>query len=158
MPQDWSASDCKSFMTSVADAVEGSAAVLAPLTRDRVGALVSERVALRDAAITKDLLLLRSELLNVDPLSPCPYGSLGGKAAILRSRPPSARMVLEKGALSDLLRRQSSTFPKGDSNSRSSSSKKFQGNRGGQSSRKSSPRRSGQQLGSGKDHRQLQSS
>ena len=158
MPQDWSATDYKAFLTYVADAVQGSAAVLAPLTRDKVRASISKRVALREEALTEDLSPVKSELLNVDPLSPCPYGSLAGVAAILRSRPPPAKMVLDKGAMSELLKRQSGTFAKGGSKSRASSSKKFQGNRGGQSSHRSSPRRSGQQSGSGNDRRRQQSS
>ena len=158
MPQAWSASAYKSFLAHVADAVQGSAAVLAPLTRDKVRASVSERVALREAAIPEDFSPVKSELLNVDPLSPCPYGSLAGVAAILRTRPLPAKMVLDKGAMAELLKKRAPASAGGGSDSRASSSKKFHGNRGGQSSRKSSPRRSGQQSGSGKDDRRQQSS
>ena len=165
MRQSWSTSDYKAFMSHVTDAVQGSAAVLAPLTRDKVRAAVSKRVALREAAITEEISPVRSELLNVDPLSPCPYGSLAGVATILRSLPPPAKMVLDKGALAELLKQQSSASAKGGSGSRASSSDKFQGNRGGHSSRKSSPRRSGQQPGrsgqrpgSGTDNRRQRSS
>ena len=165
MRQSWSTSDYKAFMSHVTDAVQGSAAVLAPLTRDKVRAAVSKRVALREAAITEEISPVKSELLNVDPLSPCPYGSLAGVATILRSLPPPAKMVLDKGALAELLKQQSSASAKGGSGSRASSSDKFQGNRGGHSSRKSSPRRSGQQPGrsgqrpgSGTDNRRQQSS
>ena len=158
MPQAWSASDYKAFLSHVADTVQGSAAVLAPLTRDKVRAAVSKRVAVREAAITEEHSPVKSELLNVDPLSPCPYGSLASVATILRSNPPPAKMVLDKAALAELLKKQSSTYAKAGSSSRASSSNKSQGNRRGQSSRKSSPRRSGQQSGSGKDNRRQQSS
>ena len=157
LPRDWSATDCRSFLSCVKDSVEGAAAILAPLTRERVRASISKRIALRDAAIPKDLAAVRSALLNVEPLSPSPYGSLGSVAEILRSRPPPAQLVLEKGALSALFKRQSDNSGKAGSSS-GSSSKKRPAHRSGQSSRKSSPRRSGQQPAANRDSRPSHSS
>ena len=117
MPQEWSSSDSRSFVSAVADAVEGSAALLAPQTRDKVREAVTKRVALREAAVTKALESSRADLVNLEPLSPFLYGSQEGVAGIIRARLPPAQVEL-KGSMVDLLRRQSSSFKSSGSGSR----------------------------------------
>ena len=140
MRQDWSQEDFRSFVSTTAEAVRGSAAMLAPLVKDKVQDAVSKRVAFREAAVPKTLSSVKLDLVNLEPLSPLPYGSLEGIAAILRSRPPPAQLVL-KGSLEDLLVRQSRSYQGSGSRGRSSSSRRGRGGKGGGGSERDSSRR-----------------
>ena len=140
MPQDWSPEDCKSFFSTVAEAVKGSAALLAPLTKEVVHDAVCKRVALRAAAVPRSLSSVKQDLINLEPLSPLPYGSLEGVAAILRSRPPPAQLVL-KGGLEDLMRKQTRSSQASGSHGRSSSNQKGRGGKNGGGSGNDSSRR-----------------
>ena len=138
MPQEWSSTDCRSFLATVAESVEGSAALLAPLTRDRVREAVFQRVAFREAAVPKEHSASKADLVTLEPLSPLPYGSLEGVASVVRSRAPPAEVVFPK-SMEDLLRRQSHGYRASGSGSNKSSSKSGSGPRDGRDSRKSSP-------------------
>ena len=138
--QEWSQEDFRSFISTAAEAVRGSAAMLAPLVKDKVQGAVSKRVAFREAAVPKALSSVKLDLVNLEPLSPLPYGSLEGIAAILRSRPPPAQLVL-KGSLEDLLVRQSRSYQGSGSRGRSSSGRRGRGGKGNGGSEKDSSRR-----------------
>ena len=140
MRQDWSQEDFRSFISTAAEAVRGSAAMLAPLAKDRVQNAVSKRVAFREAAVPKSLSEVKLDLVNMEPLSPLPYGSLEGIAAVLRSKPLPAQLVLKDG-LEDLLRKQSRSFQGSGSRGRNSSNQRGRGGRGGGGSDKGSSRR-----------------
>ena len=140
MPQDWSHEDFRSFIGTAAEAVRGSAAMLAPLAKDKVQDAVAKRVAFREAAVPKALSSVKQDLVNLEPLSPLPYGSLEGIAAILRARPPPTQLML-KGSLEDLLLKQSRSFQNSGSRGRSSSGRKGRGGKDGGASGKDSSRR-----------------
>ena len=140
MPQEWSHEDYRSFISTVAEAVKGSAAMLAPLVRDKVQEAVFKRVSLREAAVPKALSSVKLDLVNLEPLSPLPYGSLEGIAAILRSRPPPAQLMLKAG-LEDLLLKQSRSSQGSGSRGRSSSGQKGRGGKAGSSYSKDSSSR-----------------
>ena len=140
MPQDWSPEDYKSFFSTMAEAVKGSAALLAPSTREAVHVAVEKRVALRAAAVPKSLSSAKQDLINLEPLSPLPYGSLEGVAAILRSQPRPAQLVL-KGGLEDLVRKQSRSSQASGSHGRSSSNQRGRGGRNGGGFGKNSQRK-----------------
>ena len=140
MRQDWSQEDFRSFISTAAEAVRGSAAMLAPLAKDRVQDAVSKRVAFREAAVPKSQSEVKLDLVNLEPLSPLPYGSLEGVAAVLRSKPLPAQLVLRDGA-EDILRKQSRSFQGSSSRGRNSSTQGGRGGRGGGGSDKGSSRR-----------------
>ena len=83
----WSTQDYQTFLATLRDAVEGTAATLAPRTRDDIRAAVTARIDLRAASIPKEYKAYKCQLLNLDPLSPCPYGTLEGVTEIIDSIP-----------------------------------------------------------------------
>ena len=84
----WSPEETQAFLGSVADAVEGAAATLAPRTRDDIRAAVTARVDLRSSAIPKEYSSSKPQLLALNVLSPNLYGDFQGVSDIIDSRPP----------------------------------------------------------------------
>ena len=95
MAPDWSGSDAQSFLSTVADATQAISVILAPRTRDEIRRAIDQRVSLREEAIPNNLSSVKDKLLNLEPLSPFPYGTREGVADIWNARPIPATVLLK---------------------------------------------------------------
>ena len=91
----WTNQDIQTLLSSTATVLEGISSLLAPVTRDKVREAVTQRVALREEAIPKDLASIKPQLLNLDPLSPYLYGPREVVSNLISSRPPPATVEIK---------------------------------------------------------------
>ena len=85
----------KTFLATTSTTSKGISSLLAPHTRDLCRTAVSQRVALREEAIPKDLSSIKPKLLSLDPLSPFLFGRSEEVSTILNSRPPPATVEIK---------------------------------------------------------------
>ena len=156
----WSAQDYQTFLATLGDAVEGTTATLASRTRDDIRAALTARVELRADAIPEKYQSSRSQLLNLDPLSPYPYGGLKGVTEIIDARPTPTVIDLRgyapiKGSAHRQHSNSSSSSPHGSQQGGKKGSFRSKSNKGHSSSKNHSGdnKKSSNQSGHGHSNR-----